>query len=241
VPLRTCRVAIANEKGGKKIDGEAMKMCASGGDPQTARQNNQNETTFKLQCSFWLFCNDPPNFVGLDDAGVERLRIFTTAYKYLLPDKYGAYGDAVPDFVKRANPAIKTQWLKRKDVQQAFAQLICEAWLPERPDCPQSILDETKSHVDEISDDAKIQDLIIETGKQDDKLSVPLLQTKLKIKGIDLSITSINTRLMDMGYEKGKTLKRDWNQAKERKIYYIIGAKLATADDDEPLVYSNDH
>ena len=118
MPLRTCRVAIANEKSSEKIDGEAMKMCASGGDPQTARQNNQNESTFKLQCSFWLFCNDPPNFVGLDDAGVERLRIFTTAYKYLLPDKYDAYGDTVPDFVKRADPTLKSEWLKRKDVQQ---------------------------------------------------------------------------------------------------------------------------
>ena len=240
VPLRTCRVAIANEKSSEKIDGEAMKMCASGGDPQTARQNNQNESTFKLQCSFWLFCNDPPNFVGLDDAGVERLRIFTTAYKYLLPDKYDAYGDTVPDFVKRADPTLKSEWLKRKDVQQAFAQLICEAWVPERPICPQSILDETKSLVDEISDDAKIQDLIIETGMQDDKLSLPQLQTKLKIEGIDLTITSIKKKLIDMGHSETK-FKRDWNPAKEKKIYYLIGAKLATADEHQPIVFSNNY
>tara|TARA_B110000977_G_scaffold157276_1_gene200279 strand:+ start:621 stop:2873 length:2253 start_codon:yes stop_codon:yes gene_type:complete len=243
VPLRSCRVAVANEKCSKKLDGEAMKMSASGGDPQTARQNNQNEITFKLQCLFWLFCNDPPNFIGLDEAGVERLRVFTTAYKYLLPDKYEASKDKdgkVPDFVKKADPKLKAEWLKRKDVQQAFAQLVCEAWLPDRPVCPKSILDQTKQLVDEISDDAKVQELVVETGNAEDKLSLPQLQTKLKIDGIDLTITSIKKKLMDMGHPETK-FKRDWNPAKEKKILYLCGAKLATAKDDEPLVFSNDH
>ena len=239
VPLRSCRVAIANEKSSEKIDGEAMKMCASGGDPQTARQNNQNETTFKLQCAFWLFCNDPPNFHGLDDAGVERLRVFTTAYKYLLRDKYDAYGDAVPDFVRCADPNLKSVWLKRKDVQQAFAQLICEAWVSDRPECPQSILDETKALVDEISDDAIIKDLILETGKPNDKLSLPLLQTKLKMKNIDLTIGTIKKKLMDMGHSE-TNFKREMNPANEKKIFYLYGAKLATTNDDELLSFSND-
>ena len=76
--------------------------------------------------------------------------------------------------------------------------------------------------------------------RQDDKLSLPQLQTKLKIEGIDLTITSIKKKLIDMGHSETK-FKRDWNPAKEKKIYYLNGAKLATADEHQPLVFSNNH
>ena len=76
--------------------------------------------------------------------------------------------------------------------------------------------------------------------RQDDKLSLPQLQTKLKIEGIDLTITSIKKKLIDMGHSETK-FKRDWNPAKEKKIYYLNGAKLATADEQQPIVFSNNY
>ena len=238
VHLRTSRFAVANEKTTKALDAEAMKMCASGGDPLTARQNYQDETTFVLQCLFWLFCNDPPQFVGLDEAGCERLRVITTAYKYLLPDKYEAIKNEkgeVPDYVRKADEDVKKVWLKREDIQQAFAQLVCESWEDKRPECPQCILDDTNMYLSEASDEAKIAEHIIETGKSEDKLSLPqLLMMLKKDDNIDLSISTLKSKLSDMGLTK---FKREMN-SEGKKIYYLYGAKIARNED--PLPFTTD-
>jgi len=241
--LRNCRIAIANEKPNNKISGEAMKSLVSGGDVQTARHNHKDAVDFKLQCQFFLFCNDLPEIDKLREAEADRIRIFTTSYKYLSPDKYEASRDKngkIPTYVKKADQTIKSEWLKRRDIQQAYAELICESWEREHPECPKSIIDETKMLIDEISDDTKIEDLIVETGKKEDKLYVKQLISRLKSQGVFYALSAIRDRLKDMGHK----VQTEMNpETKKENVYIVIGIKLIapTDDDDEPIVFSNNY
>lgn len=239
VALRNARVCVANEKPKQPLQGELLKMASSGGDPQTARQNHQDETTFKLQGSMFLACNDMPKIDGCDEAVVERLRVIRTEYKYLLPDKYEASRDPktgkVPDFVRPADPRLKKYWLKKEEVQQAFAQLCCEAWEDTRPEAPKCVMEETNLLMEEFSEDGVLQDLIIETGKATDEVKLAQIQVRLREKKVEMSDGNLRNKLKDMG------LRYERKQRDGEKIWFVYGIKLVQEVMDSPFALSNDY
>lgn len=231
VPMRNKRVCIANEKPKNPIEGSLIKPLTSGGDDVTARQNNKDEMDFKLSATFYLFCNDTPKTSDFCEAMVERLRIIPTAYTYLLPDRYEASKNEktgqVPDFVKLADPTLKSVWMKRKDIQQAFAQLVCEAWEAERPAVPKVLKELSDELMEEVSDDGKIQTHIVATGDGCDKITINELQSRIQgydKKGVIISNASLIQRMRDCGL--CTDIRREMDNATKKKVYVFYGVKL---------------
>jgi hypothetical protein len=167
----------------------------------------------------------------------DKVRIFTTRYKYLDEDKYEAMKNdkgEVPDYVRKAEPTLKSEWLKRKEVQQALAQIICEAWSAEKPICPKSVMDETKMLVEEEGDDAKLMELIVETGKPEDRVFIKELGRLLKKEGLNYTKKEITQKLMDMGH---KVEPRQDYDSRPRDA--VLGVRLA--QNDAPHAYTDDN
>lgn len=231
VPMRNKRVCIANEKPKNPIEGSLIKPLTSGGDEVTARQNNKDEMDFKLSATFYLFCNDTPSTNDFCKAMVERTRIIPTAYTYLLPDRYEASKNEktgkVPEFVKLADPTLKSVWMKRKEIRQAYAQLVCEAWEAERPALPEALKELAEELLEEVSDDGKIQTHIVVTGDTCDKITIDDLQSRIKgfdKRGVVISNANLISKMRDWGL--CTDIRREMDNARQKKIYVFYGVKL---------------
>lgn len=81
--LEFARIVYSNEvsveKG--KLDGNTIKLIASGGDAVTARRNHENERTFKTQYTYFLCCNDLPDIVPSDANQTRELFDFPWQFK----------------------------------------------------------------------------------------------------------------------------------------------------------------
>ena len=213
------RIGVANEapkKRGCGLNGDAIKR-ASGGDHHTARTNGVDEMTFFMETTFWLFVNDMPSIEDCDEATAERLRVIPTAYKYLLDDKYEAEKDKA--YVRRADPTIKSEWIKRPEVIRAFAQLVCEAYENTRPEAPAAILETSAKYLEDDNVDAKIQALF-DPADPDEYVLVKDFNAAAKRADINMNSESLNEKLGDWGYKKQQ------KKISGRNQYVIHGMRL---------------
>ena len=213
------RIGVANEapkKRGCGLNGDAIKR-ASGGDHHTARTNGVDEMTFFMETTFWLFVNDMPSIEDCDEATAERLRVIPTAYKYLLDDKYEAEKDKA--YVRRADPTIKSEWIKRPELIRAFAQLVCEAYETTRPEAPAAILETSAKYLEDDNVDAKIQALF-DPADPDEYVLVKDFNAAVKRADINMNSESLNEKLGDWGYKKQQ------KKISGRNQYVIHGMRL---------------
>ena len=213
------RIGVANEapkKRGCGLNGDASKR-ASGGDHHTARTNGVDEMTFFMETTFWLFVNDMPSIEDCDEATAERLRVIPTAYKYLLDDKYEAEKDKA--YVRRADPTIKSEWIKRPEVIRAFAQLVCEAYENTRPEAPAAILETSAKYLEDDNVDAKIQALF-DPADPNEYVLVKDFNAAAKRADINMNSESLNEKLGDWGYKKQQ------KKISGRNQYVIHGMRL---------------
>ena len=213
------RIGVANEapkKRGCGLNGDAIKR-ASGGDHHTARTNGVDEMTFFMETTFWLFVNDMPSIEDCDEATAERLRVIPTAYKYLLDDKYETDKDKA--YVRRADPTIKSEWIKRPEVIRAFAQLVCEAYETTRPEAPAAILETSAKYLEDDNVDAKIQALF-DPADPDEYVLVKDFNAAVKRADINMNSESLNEKLGDWGYKKQQ------KKISGRNQYVIHGMRL---------------
>ena len=101
--------------------------------------------------------NDTPKITGFQSDVKIRCVAVRTAFSYLSPKEFDE-AKAKP-FEKVADEDIKDVFLRRPEVLQAFAQLICEGYVPERPALPKSVKIETDECFDEEDEDTKIKGL----------------------------------------------------------------------------------
>jgi hypothetical protein len=213
------RIGVANEapkKRGCGLNGDAIKR-ASGGDHHTARTNGVDEMTFFMETTFWLFVNDMPSIEDCDEATAERLRVIPTAYKYLLDDKYEAEKDKA--YVRRADPTIKSEWIKRSEVIRAFAQLVCEAYETTRPEAHAAILETSAKYLEDDNVDAKIQALF-DPADPGEYVLVKDFNAAVKRADINMNSESLNEKLGDWGYKKQQ------KKISGRNQYVIHGMRL---------------
>jgi len=213
------RIGVANEapkKRGCGLNGDAIKR-ASGGDHHTARTNGVDEMTFFMETTFWLFVNGMPSIEDCDEATAERLHVIPTAYKYLLDDKYEAEKDKA--YVRRADPTIKSEWIKRPEVIRAFAQLVCEAYETTRPEAPAVILETSAKYLEDDNVDAKIQALF-DPADPDEYVLVKDFNAAVKRADINMNSESLNEKLGDWGYKKQQ------KKISGRNQYVIHGMRL---------------
>ncbi|CAL6299727.1 unnamed protein product [Bathycoccus prasinos] len=139
VAIKNTRIVVANEVSmDVSLDASVIKTLSSGGDAITARQNYANESTFRLQTTAICFVNDMPTIKGVDDATTNRLKYLETSYSYLEGELYEK--QKKNKNVRKADPTLKSEWLKRKDVLEAFASLVVGAYERNKPVAPECVV-----------------------------------------------------------------------------------------------------
>jgi phage/plasmid-associated DNA primase len=188
------------------VASEAPKKRGCGGDHHTARTNGVDEMIFFMETKFLLFVNDMSSIEDCDEATAERLRVIPTAYKYLLDDNYEAEKDKA--YVRRADPTIKSEWIKRPEVIRTFAQLVCEAYENTRPDAPAAILETSAKYLEDDNVDAKIQALF-DPADPNEYVLVKDFNAAVKRADINMNSESLNEKLGDWGTRSSRRRSRD--------------------------------
>ena len=204
VKLKNTRIAYANEVSmDASLDASVIKTISSGGDPITGRQNYGDECTFRLQTTAIFFVNDMPKVKGQDEATTNRLKFIETSYSYLNGDLYESQKKN-PN-VRRADTNLKSVWMKRKDVLEAYASLVVKAYEEEEPVAPVRVVEESREWTasDNIGD--KFGELFEATGNEHDTLT-PTDVTKIAGKcGILASPKRLGGMMRTLGFTSTPT------------------------------------
>ena len=166
---KNSRIILANEINAEKpILLNNIKCCANGGEPITATAKYVNEINFIPQGTMLLFANEMPPLKGDDtgDAVLNRMVYVETEYKYLKPQEYEK-GKADTK-VRLGDPSLKDDYLKRPDVQEAFARLICKAYVTEAPPLPKCCINKALEYKPEKSLKERLEKVFDFTGDKND-------------------------------------------------------------------------
>ena len=186
---KNCRIILANEINAEKpILLNNIKMCANGGEPITGKMLYKNKEHFVPQGTMFLCCNEMPDIKGNDtgDAVLNRMVYLETEYSYLKKQEY-ELKKADPK-VRLADPNLKTGYLKRQDVQEAFARLICKAYVPEAPALPECCIKKALEYKPEKSLKERLEGVVDITGEGCDYVFASDLAEDLSVSTTALGI-----------------------------------------------------
>ena len=167
---KNCRIILANEINTERpILANNIRMCASGGEPITALAKYKNEENFISQATMFLFCNEMPEIKGNDDGDAVKNRMVyvETEYSYLEKQKYEEMKNTNPK-VRLADPTLKSEYLKRKEIQEAFVSLVCGAYVPEAPPLPECCIKKSLEYKPNKSLKIRLENIIDFTGDEND-------------------------------------------------------------------------
>ncbi len=235
VSIKDKRLVMAHECPTAPLEGEMIKNVASGGDYQQARQNNKDEKEFKLQGIFWAFFNKIPQFRNFDWSTKKKVKVITTYSEYLDPDEmikrkkqYTDAGKEIPKHIKPADPTIKQDYLKREDVQQAFAQMVCEAYRPTKPTVPAIVDQETDEYLEQDDFDEMLKGQYEETADEENKLYLKDLEDRCKKQLIYINKADIKSKIKIWTGRTWKPTTRN-----KKKDWYITNAELIPDEIEE--------
>lgn len=196
VDLRFTRLVITQEiqnDEGIILDGIKIKNMCSGGDIIKARKLNQNEESFRMQCSLLLCANDMPVIKPTDT--LEKLISFNLKSIFV--------NDSFKDDEKlkgfkyyKQDPNIKNE-LRDEKLINAFFHIIINA---EKCEYPKNLLKENKENEDEDDNDKqKLFDLFVFTGLETDRIYNKNLKDILKDEKINISPSKAKRYLICKG------------------------------------------
>jgi len=225
-PIKDARMIIANEiKMDQELDASIIKTLSSGGDSVVARQNFKNESTFVMQGTCFLFMNDMPKIKGCDEATSNRMRFVSTEYSYLEHDEYEKHKKS--SYVRKADTTIKSHFIKKHEVIQAFAHLVITSYCRDKPICPKSVLDENTEWTGKDDIKTQIQELFIGTGDNTDFVPIKALNARCKQQGLEVSSVRIGKIIRGFGY----TIADKKVCGKNEKS--VLGIKLTNNNDED--------
>jgi len=115
------RLALASEpKAGEPMDSVLIKSICSGGDPIIGRKNHKDEIKFIIQATMFIFCNDVPPLVPLDEAIVGRSNVIELGCKFV--DKV-----EFPSIQRKADSSIKIKF-QNDNIKDAFLYVLLNAY-----------------------------------------------------------------------------------------------------------------
>lgn len=139
--IKDKRMVISNEVSmNKPIDGNIIKMLASGGDEFEARRNHQDEIKCINRSTMFGFVNDIPTILPYDDAVGNRVRCID--YKCVFTEN-----DITKDFERKADVSIKDRFKSDVDFQDALVHIMIDAYNEYKTkghDVPECIREATK-------------------------------------------------------------------------------------------------
>ena len=186
---KNSRIILANEINAEKpILANNIKLCANGGEAITTQAKYENERNFIPQGTMLLFANEMPRIKGTDagNAVSNRIVYLETEFSYLETQKYEEMKDDPK--VRLADPRLKTEYLKRQDVQEAFARLICNAYVPEAPPLPECCKKKALEYKPEKSLKERLEEVVDITGEGCDYVPASDLAEDLSVSTTALGI-----------------------------------------------------
>ena len=208
VKLKNTRIAYANEVSmDVRLDASVIKTISSGGDPITARQNYSDECTFRLQTTAIFFVNDMPKVRGQDDATRNRLKFIETSYSYLHGDLYESQKKN-PN-VRKADTNLKSVWMKRKDVLEAYASLVVKAYEEEEPIAPARVIEESREWTEDDNIGERFAQLFEATGNEHDTLTPKDVKRIAETNGILASPNKLGRMMRTLGFTSENTKRGD--------------------------------
>jgi len=137
-----------------------------------------------------------PQIKGNDagDAVLNRMVYVGTEYKYLKPQEYEK--EKADPKVRLGDPSLKDDYLKRPDVQEAFARLICKAYESEAPPLPECCIKKALEYKPEKSLKERLEKIFDFTGDKNDYVVFGDLYEHFQ--GVETS-TAVGNTLTKMG------------------------------------------
>jgi hypothetical protein len=154
-----------------KLDGNLLKSFQSGGDVLSARKNHKDERSFRVASRLIMNMNDIPEVSPLD--AVSTLVLIKFPFKFVAPEEMEQ--DSPPFFRKR-DETIKTQYIKRPEVVDAFTWLVIDAYTDAQVVPCTAIKDATMSYREDVGDDLllMVKNFKVTNDKDDIVLSADL-------------------------------------------------------------------
>ena len=232
--LSSYRLVFSNELPVSKnaeMDGNTIKEMSSGGDLMTARSNNKDEVSFRLQCMAWLFVNDLPKFQAIetDTAVAGRLRVVPMPSQFL-PE--GAEYESKKHMagVVLGNDWVKDVFVKDPEVGQAFAILITRYFRPFiAPDCD-AVMRETEQWTKPSAGGDSFLHALFVKGHPTDSLTSSAIMSLVQERGHTISSSMLGkqiTRDFDIKRIERKVIDGSWV-----RIYYGINVRTTNYEED---------
>jgi len=156
--------------------------------------------TFRLQTTALFFVNDMPKIKGMDEPTSNRLRYIETEYSYLSAELYESKKHN--PIVRKADPDLKQVWLKRKDVLEAFASLVVNAYENDEPIAPECVMRDSKEWTDFDDVKNRLLGLFESTGDERDIMTPEAIHQVSHMNGVEVSKTKIGRLLKSNGFSK---------------------------------------
>ena len=152
-----------------------------------------------------------PKVKGQDDATENRLKFIETSYSYLHGDLYES--KKLNPNVRKADTNLKSVWMKRKDVLEAYASLVVKAYEEEEPPAPARVIEESREWTAEDNLGEKFSQLFEATGNEYDTLTPTDVAKIARDNGVLASSKKLGVMMTKLGftskptYEGGKTVR----------------------------------
>ena len=137
--------------------------------------------------------------------------VIETSYSYLHGDLYES--KKLNPNVRKADPELKSVWLKRKDVLEAYASLVVKAYGKKEPVAPTRVIEESREWTASDNIGEKFGELFEATGNDYDTLTPTDVAKIARDNGVLASSKKLGVMMTKLGftskptYEGGKTVR----------------------------------
>lgn len=216
-----------------KLDGNIIKSFQSGGDVIYARRMRENGRQFQVASKLMMNLNDIPVITPVD--AMSTMMLIKFPYKFVSADMLT--GENVQPFFRRTDPTLKSNFITRNDVVDAFTWMVIDAYKGTPVEPCAKVTEDSLEYQEDIGDDMLVMTRNFKiTNTREDCVLTSELQEFLRSKGHNISISVAKERLKKMGGKYDKNC-RVGGRATGRGFMYV---RRVYDDNDEPTQTEDD-
>ena len=208
-----------------KVDGNAIKQFASGGDRIMARKNYQDEVEFRVQSMLIMNCNDLPPITPTD--ALENMVMFNCPHKFVSAVKLAE--EPRPHYLVK-DDGIKA-YSARPDVMDAYTWLVIDAFKSTAFEASEIVKRDIRKFIKKGNDDMEALQRGLRFGGVDDNITKDELEAFLKNSGLNMSLAKLVETIERMGAKADKNLTRNGKRGK-RGFKHV---RVIEDEDEEPI------
>ena len=164
-----------------KVDGNAIKQFASGGDTIMARKNFKDEVEFKVQSTLLMNCNDLPPITPTD--ALENMVMLKLPHKFITAEKMAT--SPLP-YYKLRDDLVKA-YSEREDVVSAYTWLVLDAFKPTALVMSPLVKADTGKYINNGNSDINVIARRLRFGGADDDATTNEMKDFLRLSGVNMS------------------------------------------------------